>query len=287
MERKLKSVMSLFLILLSISMSGLNREEQHVEVIVRMVGYEFLRQIGDSTSRIMPIKKQDGRYLLQFENQMAFEPDVLLFSIEKVFEEANFTSEYIVETENCIAKDIVHSFEISEVIGGDLMPCKGRVLPVGCYQIYFTFLEEKVKPIVAKKEFSGMENLFTYFIVFVIVLGVVLLFLKKKKDVSNFNSEVMQLGAYQFDKRVMKLIYKGGEDELSSKETDLLGLLCSNLNETVTRENILQVVWGDEGDYLGRTLDVFISKLRKKLEADPNLKIINIRGVGYRLVVEN
>lgn len=65
----------------------------------------------------------------------------------------------------------------------------------------------------------------------------------------------------------------------------MLDLLYTNLNQTVNREHILQVVWGDEGDYLGRTLDVFISKLRKKLGADSNLKIVNIRGIGYRMVL--
>ena len=60
--------------------------------------------------------------------------------------------------------------------------------------------------------------------------------------------------------------------ELSSKETDLLFLLFSNENTTLEREHILNVVWGDEGDYVGRTLDGFISKLRKKLEADASVK---------------
>ena len=83
----------------------------------------------------------------------------------------------------------------------------------------------------------------------------------------------------------MNLFYKEKSEELSSKEASLLDLLYVNLNQTVSREHILQVVWGDEGDYLGRTLDVFISKLRKKLDADSNLKIVNIRGIGYRMVL--
>ena len=58
------------------------------------------------------------------------------------------------------------------------------------------------------------------------------------------------------------------------------------VNTTVERDVILNMVWGDEGDYVGRTLDVFISKLRKKLEADSSVKIVNIRGVGYKLVTE-
>jgi len=82
----------------------------------------------------------------------------------------------------------------------------------------------------------------------------------------------------------MTLIYKGDIIELSSKETDLLFLLFNHKNKVMTRENILQIVWGDEGDYIGRTLDVFISKLRKKLAKDPNVKIVNVRGIGYKLI---
>ncbi|MEM7657278.1 MAG: helix-turn-helix domain-containing protein, partial [Bacteroidota bacterium] len=61
-------------------------------------------------------------------------------------------------------------------------------------------------------------------------------------------------------------------------------LLHRSVNQTLERDQILKEVWGNENGYVGRTLDVFISKLRKKLAADPNLKIINVRGVGYRLV---
>jgi DNA-binding response OmpR family regulator len=74
---------------------------------------------------------------------------------------------------------------------------------------------------------------------------------------------------------------------LTSKEADLLILLHNSVNTGIEREVILNEVWGDEGDYVGRTLDVFISKLRKKLEGDSSVKIVNIRGVGYKLVLNN
>jgi DNA-binding response OmpR family regulator len=57
------------------------------------------------------------------------------------------------------------------------------------------------------------------------------------------------------------------------------------VNSTVEREHILKTIWGDEGSYIGRTLDVFISKLRKRLEADTKVKIVNVRGVGYKLIL--
>jgi DNA-binding response OmpR family regulator len=85
----------------------------------------------------------------------------------------------------------------------------------------------------------------------------------------------------------MELSHNGKPVELTSKESDLLQLLSHSANDTVDRETILKTVWGDDGDYIGRTLDVFISKLRKKLEADPNVKIANIRGIGYKLIVDS
>ena len=67
----------------------------------------------------------------------------------------------------------------------------------------------------------------------------------------------------------------------------MLSLLYASVNETVNKETLLNKVWGDEGDYVGRTLDVYISKLRKKLESDTSIKLKNIRGVGYKLIVED
>lgn len=80
--------------------------------------------------------------------------------------------------------------------------------------------------------------------------------------------------------------FDGKKVELSGKESELLSLLYNHKNETLERDEILAFVWKDEGAYVGRTLDVFISKLRKKLSADQAIKILNIRGVGYRLVIE-
>ena len=85
----------------------------------------------------------------------------------------------------------------------------------------------------------------------------------------------------------MELTIHDNKIELTSKEADLLQLLSESANDTVERDDILKEVWGDDGDYVGRTLDVFISKLRKKLEADSNVRIVNIRGIGYKLILND
>ena len=99
------------------------------------------------------------------------------------------------------------------------------------------------------------------------------------------NSDLLMIGKYQFDKRNLLLTLGSEEIELSTKEADLLTLLYSSANNTLKRESILKIVWEDEGAYVGRTLDVFISNLRKKLGADENVKIINVRGVGYKMII--
>lgn len=83
------------------------------------------------------------------------------------------------------------------------------------------------------------------------------------------------------------MLINGEKTELTSKESDLLLLLHNSVNNTVERDVILNAVWEDEGDYIGRTLDVFISKLRKKLMADSKIRILNVRGVGYKLIVNS
>jgi DNA-binding response OmpR family regulator len=122
----------------------------------------------------------------------------------------------------------------------------------------------------------------------VALLGVLSMFFFRKKKNTILpieNPDRITIGSYTFDKRNMTLTLNDQTVELTGKEADLLFLLYASANTTIEREVILNAVWGDEGDYAGRTLDVFISKLRKKLETDESLRIVNIRGVGYKLIV--
>ena len=165
----------------------------------------------------------------------------------------------------------------------DLIPCQSRAYPESKYRILISF------PIDFSNETPVAES-FKWYIISIVAfftLTIFLVFFILKRPVKkNNNSEgKVSIGTYHFDDLRRVLIHPETTQELSSKECDLLLLLLNNKNETVERERILNEVWGDEGDYVGRTLDVFISKLRKKLNADPNVKIDNIRGVGYKLVV--
>ncbi|MFD2144087.1 winged helix-turn-helix domain-containing protein [Mucilaginibacter antarcticus] len=72
--------------------------------------------------------------------------------------------------------------------------------------------------------------------------------------------------------------------QLTSRESELLKMLCQNHQQVVKRNDILEKVWGSDNFFNARSLDVFITKLRKHLAGDPSVQIINVRGIGYKLV---
>lgn len=97
---------------------------------------------------------------------------------------------------------------------------------------------------------------------------------------------VVPLGAFVFDPQNLKLTHPEGTKTLTQKESDVLSLLCQHRDRILKREEILKEVWGDDDYFLGRSMDVFISKLRKYLRSDPAVQIVNYHGVGFRLEVK-
>ena len=96
------------------------------------------------------------------------------------------------------------------------------------------------------------------------------------------------IGSFSFDPANLLLhhVNSGTEKKLTQKEAEILQLFCESRDKVLKREEILQKVWGDDDYFLGRSMDVFISKLRKYLKADPAIEIINFHGVGFKLEVK-
>jgi DNA-binding response OmpR family regulator len=93
------------------------------------------------------------------------------------------------------------------------------------------------------------------------------------------------LGKYTFDTKNLKLIFEDKIQDLTHRESDLLEFLVKHKNETLSRDKILIAIWGDDDYFKGRSLDVFITRLRKYLSQDPTIKLTNVHGVGFRLEV--
>ena len=287
-------------------------EEKELKVSLRMVGHRLLLSAKDSTSLVLPLQQVGNQYQISFDTEFAFEPDSLIDIIEKVLISSGKINGYIAEVEDCHSKGIIYSYQVGMVqkqfkddpsansgneIDGDvdtesstgitMIPCRTRFLPESCYTIILTLDRRSMQSKDGSAEDEEESFLFAL-ICLILFVGITLFVFIAKRRLQNQSKEHMiRLGKFHFDKHKAELIIEEQRTELSGKESELLLLLYDSVNETVEREVILNKVWGDEGDYIGRTLDVFISKLRKKLEADPTIKITNVRGVGYRLVLED
>lgn len=99
-------------------------------------------------------------------------------------------------------------------------------------------------------------------------------------------AEIINIGRIVFDPKNLSLIQGGNSQRMTIKESRILLKLSASVNNIVTREEIMIDVWGDSDYYTGRSLDVFISKLRGYLKSDPSVRIVTIPTLGYKLEVE-
>ncbi|KQS46610.1 MAG: DNA-binding response regulator [Flavobacteriaceae bacterium] len=98
------------------------------------------------------------------------------------------------------------------------------------------------------------------------------------------NDDSIAIGNYIFNLTKQTLDYSGNIQFLTHREASLLHLLIENKNDILDRSLVLKKIWGDDDFFNGRSMDVFITKLRKKLSLDPNIQIINVRSQGYKLI---
>ena len=103
----------------------------------------------------------------------------------------------------------------------------------------------------------------------------------RKEESSNFT-----LGQYTFDSITQTLQYCGEKQLLSNRESEILKRLCENKDHVLPMKDVLLELWGDDSFFNARSLHVFITKLRHKLSEDESIKILNVRGIGYKLIID-
>ncbi|MBO7226671.1 MAG: response regulator transcription factor [Bacteroidales bacterium] len=96
-------------------------------------------------------------------------------------------------------------------------------------------------------------------------------------------NNIFSIGNYTFDYHRQTLSINGSDQKLTSKECELLRMFCINFNQLVERTSTLQKIWKDDSYFAARSMDVYITKLRKYLKEDPNVEIVNVHGVGFKL----
>ncbi len=276
-------IFSLFFTVM-LSCSDTEKEDDFLNIVkvsLREVGHQLLLTNKDSTSIILPIVAIDNsKYKLSFQNEVSFEPGDLVDIIKRSFKKANLPNNYRVEVINCTDKEVAYSYELQLTEEKSIIPCAGRFLPINCYTIEVKFTDRLN---------SNGNNTLLYFLIFGGIVFLLFLFLKSKQSNANKNdtTEFASIGSFQFYPEQNKLVKAAVEISLSKKECELLEIFVANPNQIIKREDLMKQVWEDNGVFVGRSLDTYISKLRKKLQDDTSIKLTNVHGVGYKLEVNS
>ncbi len=255
---------------------------EKVKVALRDAGNKLLLSEKDSTSLILPVKEVgNSKYELSFQSELTFEPSMLVTIVESSFQKAALPGKYLVEVIQCNDGEVGYSYQMTESDETTIIPCRGRSLPKNCYTVEVRFTE-------IKTAYTNI-SFFLYGVIVLIFIVMELFFFKKKqKEIhTETNEAYAQLGSFQFFPDQNKLIKEATEISLSKKECELLKIFIANPNQIVTRDELTKKVWEDNGVIVGRSLDTYISKIRKKLKEDERIKLTNVHGVGYKLEFES
>lgn len=275
--------MLLIMVVIVLSAGSLNVlntgfSESRKMLVMRNIGHELLASSGDSTSRVMPVRKLDEQtFLIEFENNFSFLPDSLIEVVHRILAKSDFPAQYAVHVMSCTDNSIVYGYEMTAQ--ENLVPCLGRKQPSDCYAVQITFS----KPFIPYNQtLLGGFALAGLVLIGFVVVG----FNRKgKKPVISDTEDFLVIKSYKFYPQSGLLKHHAETLSLSRKETTLLKLFAENPSELLLRDRLLKEVWEDEGVITGRSLDMFVSKLRKKLRHDPAVNLVNVHGKGYRLEV--
>jgi hypothetical protein len=251
-----------------------------VKIALRDVGNKLLLADQDSTSLILPVHQiEESKYQLSFEKELTIYPDTLVKIVQQSFQKANLPSHYQIEVKQCKDFEVAYSFLKNANVEKDIVPCGGRNMPQKCYTIEVRFLEKTVTS----------SNKIIWLVLFSLGIIAAFLFFPKRKNSIQFDPTTengISLGKFQFYPDENKLMVKAVEISLSKKEVELLTLFVANPNKIIKREELSKRVWEDHGVFVGRSLDTYVSKLRKKLSEDDSIKLTNVHGIGYVLEVK-
>ena len=251
---------------------------EKVKVSLRVIGHQLLLTYNDSTSLVLPIVEiNENKFQLSFENEFSIEPENLVSIIESVLNKASLPANYLVEVKQCSTQEVVYSYEMTRTVEKSLIPCFGRVLEKDCYVVELHFTDRS-------SSFSNNQVVLISLMLLVFLLVTYFYFKSKsKEEIEKSESKYEPIGCFKFYPYQNKLVKAAVEISLSKKECELLSIFIASPNQIIKREELMKRVWEDHGVIVGRSLDTYISKLRKKLKEDTSIKLTNVHGVGYKL----
>ena len=262
-----------------------NLSAEKINLALRRTADRLLRDSGDSTSRI-PAIEQAGEQVWRVRLDQPFNYAQLPAQLQSSFELYEIKTPYEVTIRNCRDATIDLGYHQTDFLEDNRVACQGREMPEGCHYIEITFLKSEA---IRSSWMSKLWTLPKLWILPLILSGLAGLWLFRRKKILKADivesgvTDWLEFGNSKLDVKGQKLICGNSTQKLTYRETKLLSLFATNPDKLLERDSILQQVWADEGVLVGRSLDVFVSRLRKKLAADPTIGIVAVHGVGYRL----
>lgn len=263
-------------------------EQGKEKIILRKIGHEVLLAAGNSTARVLPIKEvKEGVHQISFESELFIDPDTLKNIVDANIARYEFSKDYLVNVLDCAHEKINYGYAVLSSSPNDILACSGRRLPVACYLVELEFLSvDETAPPARNK--IGLAALFMATLAF--ILGLWRTRAKGKNAASEQSTAVAEpaklpIGKHELFPKEQYLIIQQEKIQLTEKEARILEILALQANQVVQRAELQEEIWGDGGMMVSRSLDMFISKLRKKIKAAEDLEIVNIRGKGWVLKI--
>ena len=283
--------MAVFLSLFFINEKAVGNNEslrfsEKANLALRRTAHHLLVSNGDSTSTIPAVQQTDANTFTVKLNGV-FDYDKLPELLQQSLELHDITQAYNVSILKCTNGEVQLGYNFLDLKQKGGVPCAGRKREPDCYDLKVSFYPE------SPKAAAGINWWILPFGGVLAGLGY-LVWKKKNKNISSEGlveavlpeiDQRNQFGNSILDMPNLVLVTGETSFKLTYREAKLLNLFVGNKNQVLEREFILKSVWEDEGIIVGRSVDVFVSRLRKMLSTDSLVKISAVHGVGYRMEV--
>ncbi|GAB3264231.1 hypothetical protein GCM10027347_31150 [Larkinella harenae] len=259
----------------------------NVNLALRRTAHHLLKTAGDSTSRIAPVQQPDATtFRIRLNHAFDYSQlpsllhhSLLLYGIEKPYEVAVL---------NCTDGSIQLGYTVLDVTKNEEVPCRGREQAKGCFDLQVRFsAPERSTPTTAVWWLLAAGSVLT---------ALVWVTWRRPDQAQNGISlpdtepnedETVMMGNSNLNVTHQTLTVGLQTHNLTYREAKLLRFFANHPNQVLERDVILKMVWQDEGVIVGRSVDVFVSRLRKFLQNDPTVRIVAVHGVGYRLEIRS
>ncbi len=251
---------------------------EKVNLALRRTADLLLKASGDSSSRIPPVQRVSANvWQLRIENN--FNYDLLPSTLQASFDVHEIKENYDVAVLRCQDGTLELGYNFKDFSQNNSAPCGGRDKQAGCYNIKVAFLSGN----------SQQQPLPVLGWFFAAAMATTLFALRRKwgrapaPKQKKAETEWLHFAGSKLDVANLQLICGTVRHQLTYREAKLLHLFAQHPNQVLERSFILENVWADEGILVGRSVDMFVSRLRKMLRDDPSVQLVAVHGVGYRM----